>query len=89
MISSLIMVRMYGYYYLISTAIGSVVFYFVNMLIFVDYTPKNNVATNVLAYVLVVATILIILFIGINFMRSTLDPPNYRIDESRIVNASR
>ena len=86
MLCSVFMVKTYGYYYFVTTAIGSVVFYFVNLLFFVDYKPKNNCAVNVLSYMMAIATILIILIIGINFVRSTVDPPSYRIEDSHIIN---
>jgi hypothetical protein len=89
LLSSIFMVKIYGYYFLLTTIIGSIVYYFINMIMFVDYTPKNNCITNIISYILVVATVLIILFIGINFMRSSIDPPNYRIEESSFSNEVR
>ncbi len=81
MISSIFMVRMYGYYYLVTTFLGSILFYFINLILFFDYKCECKFIYNLLSYVIVIATFLVILFIGINFVRSSIDPPNYRIEE--------
>lgn len=89
LLSSIFMVKIYGYYFLATIIMGSIIFYYINMIMFVDYTSKNNCIANIISYISVVATVLIILFIGINFMRSSIDPPNYRIEESSFINELR
>ena len=89
LLSSIFLVDIYGYYYIVATILGSIIFYFVNILMFVEYKPKNNVVTNIIESIIILASVLIILFIGINYVRSTVDPPNYRIEDMRLINETR
>ena len=81
MISSIFLVKTYGYYFLVSTFLGSILFYFINLNLFVDYKCECKFFYNFICYIIVIATFLTILCIGINFVRSSIDPPSYRIEE--------
>ena len=81
MLSSVFLVKTYGYYFLVSTFLGSILVYFINLNLFVDYKCECKFVYNFICYIIVIATILIILCIGINFVRSSIDPPSYRIEE--------
>ena len=49
------------------------------MLLFVEYKTSNNRVLNILSYLIIVITFLIIVVIGILYIRSTIDPPRLRV----------
>ena len=79
LISCIYLVNVYGYFIIISTILGSFIFYYINMLLFVEYKTSNNRVLNILSYLIIVITFLIIVVIGILYIRSTIDPPRLRV----------
>ncbi len=82
LIFSYFLLRTYGYYFIISDFLGSIVYYFLNRVLYTDFKKLDYCVVNVIEYVIVITSILVILCISIFYFRSTVDPPNYRIDEN-------
>ncbi|MBQ7240187.1 MAG: hypothetical protein IJS56_01995 [Bacilli bacterium] len=79
---SYFLLRTYGYYFIISDIAGSVIYYFINRVLFTDFKKLDYYVVNLIEYTIVMSSILIILYISINYFRSSVDPPNYRIEEN-------
>ena len=88
-ITSFFLVKFYGNYIFFTSIVGSLLFYYINMLFFVEYKASNNSVLNILCYVIIVASFLTIVVIGIVYIRSSIDPPKLRIpDEPYLVEKS-
>ena len=85
-ISCIYLVNVYGYFIIISTFLGSFIFYYINMLFFVEYKAFNNSVLNILSYVVIVITFLTIVVIGILYIRSTVEPPRLRVQNEYYIN---
>lgn len=86
LISCIYLVNVYGYFIIISTILGSFIFYYINMLFFVEYKAFNNSVLNILSYVVIVITFLTIVVIGILYIRSSIDPPRLRVQNEYYIN---
>ena len=86
LISCIYLVNVYGYFIIISTILGSFIFYYINMLFFVEYKAFNNSVLNILSYVVIVITFLTIVVIGILYIRSTVEPPRLRVQNEYYIN---
>lgn len=86
LISCIYLVNVYGYFIIMSTILGSFIFYYINMLFFVEYKASNNSVLNILSYVVIVITFLIIVVIGILYIRSTVEPPRLRVQNEYYIN---
>lgn len=82
MLGSIFLVKTYGYYFIVNNFLGSIIYYFINRVLFTDFNKLDYCIINVIEYTIVIASVLIILYISINYFRSTVEPPNYRLDES-------
>ncbi len=81
LLSSIFMVKTYGYYYLVSNFLGSIIFYFLNLLLFVNVKTKCYFIANIVSYLLIISSVIIVILISIKYVRSSIDPPNYRIED--------
>lgn len=86
LISCIYLVNVYGYFIIMSTILGSFIFYYINMLFFVEYKASNNSVLNILSYVVIVITFLTIVVIGILYIRSTVEPPRLRVQNEYYIN---
>ena len=86
LISCIYLVNVYGYFIIMSTILGSFIFYYINMLFFVEYKAFNNSVLNILSYVVIVITFLTIVVIGILYIRSSIDPPRLRVQNEYYIN---
>ena len=82
LLCSYFLLRTYGYYFIFSDIVGSIIYYFINRVLFTDFKKMDYCIVNVIEYVIVIASVLTILYININYFRGTVDPPNYRIEEN-------
>lgn len=73
--------KIYGNYIFFSSIAGGLIFYYINMLLFVEYKASNNCILNILCYVIIVFIALVNITIGILYVRSSIDPPTLRIPE--------
>jgi hypothetical protein len=79
LIASIYLIKDYGYFIIISTILGSFIFYYINMLLYVEYKATNNYILNIISYTIIMISVLTILIIGIMYVRTTVDPPTLRI----------
>lgn len=79
-IAAFLLVNIYGNYIFFTSTVGGFIYYYINMLFFVEYKASNNSVLNILCYLIIVVSFLTIVVIGILYVRSSIEPPTMRIN---------